>query len=108
MSRKIVLFFASIGVILSLFGCATPYVVQPTKIGDNRLTCNKIEEQIEEANKFEKKARAERKVTGKNVAAAILFWPALLGTYSNTEEAINAARDRKQNLAKLYKDKGCQ
>ena len=93
---------------IGLYGCATPHVVQTKKIGDKRLTCSKIEAQIEEANEFEKKARAERKVTGTNVAAAILFWPALLGTYSNTEEAIEAARERKQNLAKLYEKKKCQ
>ena len=93
---------------VGLYGCATPYVVQTKQIGDKRLTCSKIETQIEEADEFEQKARAERKVTGTNVAAAILFWPALLGTYSNTDEAIGAARDRKRNLTKLYDKKNCQ
>ena len=77
------------------------------KIGDRKLSCQQIEDQIAEADDFEKKARAERKVTGKNVAAAILFWPALLGTYSNTEEAIEAAKERKRYLSSLYNKKRC-
>jgi len=88
-------------------GCATPHVVEVEKIGDSSLTCQQISDQIDEANKFEKAARDERKVTGKNVAAAVLFWPALLGTYANTEDAINAAKERKIHLRELYKKKGC-
>ncbi|SIR86055.1 hypothetical protein SAMN02745664_10471 [Moraxella cuniculi DSM 21768] len=60
------------------------------------------------AKEFEQKARAERKVTGKNIAAALFFWPALIGTYSNTEEAINAAKERQVNLTNLYEQKGCR
>ena len=92
----------------SLIGCATPHVVETTKITDNKLSCSEIEKEIAEADRFEKEARAERKVTGKNVAAAILFWPALIGTYSNTEEAIDAARERKKNMTELYNDKKCE
>ena len=51
------------------------------KITDNELTCSQIKSEIAEAEEFEKKARAERKITGKNVAAAVFFWPALIGTY---------------------------
>lgn len=94
-------------VAMSLAGCASPVVVESKKVSDNNLTCGEIVAQIEEAESFEKKARDDRKVTGTNVAAAVLFWPALLGTYSNTEEAINAAKERKQHLTKLYEKKKC-
>ncbi len=88
-------------------GCATPHVVQTKKISDVNLSCQQILSEIEEAERFESEARAERKATGKNVAAALLFWPALIGTYSNTEEAINAAKERRTNLTNLYGQKKC-
>ena len=93
---------------LFLQACATPTVVETRKVNDNQLSCSQIQAEIEEAKNFEQKARKERTVTGKNVAAAVLFWPALLGTYSNTEEAINAAKERQDNLYKLYQSKGCR
>lgn len=91
-----------------LQACATPHVVETKKVTDSQLSCAQIKNEIDEARAFEKKARDERKVTGKNVAAAVLFWPALLGTYSNTEEAINAAKERQANLTDLYEKKGCK
>ena len=91
-----------------LVGCATPTVVETRKAGDSQLTCDQIKQEIAEAERFEREARKERTVTGTNVAAAILFWPALLGTYSNTEQAINAAKERKENMFKLGDSKTCK
>ena len=97
-----------VGVLAILLqGCATPHVVQTKKVSDVNLSCQQILNEITEADDFEQKARAERKVTGKNVAAAVLFWPALIGTYSNTEEAIDAAKERRTNLTNLYGQKKC-
>lgn len=99
-------------VILCMFSmvtaCANPDVVDERKIGDANLTCSEIKNEIEEADKFEAEAREEKGVTGKNVAAALLFWPALLVSYSNVEEAIDAARDRKEHLLKLADKKSCK
>lgn len=94
--------------VLLLQACATPHVVETRKVNDTQLSCTQLRDEIEEAKSFEQKARKERTVTGKNVAAAVLFWPALLGTYSNTEEAINAAKERQTNLFNIYQKKGCQ
>ena len=90
-----------------LAGCATPTVVQSRKAADGDLSCAQLKDQITEAEDFESKARKERGVTGTNVAAAILFWPALLGTYKNTEDAIEAAKDRQKNLYAIAKGKSC-
>lgn len=103
--KKVILVISASLVLLS--GCATPTVVQSKQVTDNQLSCAQIKSQIAEAKEFEEKARKERRVTGKNVAAAVLFWPALLGTYSNTEEAINAAKDRQEHLVNLYNAKRC-
>lgn len=103
--KKITL-IASIALLLQ--ACATPTVVQTSQANDHNLSCSQLQSAIAEAKNFEQKARAERTVTGKNVAAAVLFWPALLGTYANTEEAINAAKDRQELLIKIYQNKNCR
>ena len=87
--------------------CATPDVVSVQKIGDEELSCEQIKEQFAEAQDFEKKARKEKGATGTNVAAAIFFWPALLATYSNIEDAVEAARDRQEHLKKIAAKKDC-
>jgi hypothetical protein len=96
-------------IILSLLAaCASPTVVQQRKVGDAELTCPQLKAEYAEAQDFEAKARKEQGVTGTNVAAAVLFWPALLGTYANTQEAIKAAQDRQRNLEKIAADKKCK
>lgn len=87
--------------------CSSPEVVQPKKLSDADLTCEELKAQIVEAEEFEKKARDTRGVTGTNVAAALLFWPALIVTYSNSEDAIKAAEERREHLFGLYEAKNC-
>ena len=41
------------------------------------------------------------------MAAAVLFFPALIATYANTEEAITAAKERRENMVKLATAKHC-
>lgn len=94
-------------VAVAAVGCATPHVVQTRQAGDDQLTCDQIKEQYRAAAKYENDARGERGVTGKNVAAVVLFWPALIGTYMNSDDAMKAARDRQTILAELSVKKGC-
>lgn len=91
-----------------LAACATPEVVSERQAGDSSLTCSQISAEIQEAEKFKNDARDEKGVTGTNVAAGLLFWPALLVTYSNAEEAIEAADDRQDYLLELADSKGCR
>ena len=91
-----------------LVGCASPSVVATKQIGDSSLNCTDLKKAYQEATEFEESARRERRVTGTNIAAAVFFWPALIATYSNTEDAINAARDRQKNLTKIADDKKCK
>lgn len=99
--------FAVILVCSAIAGCASPTVVQEKQVGDQDMTCDQLKVAMEEAQEFEKKARAERQATGTNVAAAIFFWPGLIATYSNTEDAINAAKERQNHLMKIYDAKIC-
>lgn len=97
----------AVSAVVVMAGCASPTVVETKKIGDESLTCSQIESEIAEAERFKREAKAERKVTGTNVAAAIFFWPALLGTYSNTQEAMEAADQRKAHLTDLHVARKC-
>jgi hypothetical protein len=97
-----------LGAAILMVGCATPTVVDTRKAGDAQLTCDQIKLEVAEAERFDKEARKERTVTGTNVAAALFFLPGLIGTYVNTDQAINAAKERKDNLFKLAESKGCK
>ena len=90
-----------------LSGCASPTVVESKQSNDREMSCAALKTAYTEARDFETKARKERGVTGTNVAAALLFLPGLLGTYVNTEEAINAAKERQMHLEKIAAEKKC-
>ncbi|WP_281967455.1 hypothetical protein [Roseovarius nanhaiticus] len=104
-SSKIALILTAVA---GLSACAAPEVVSERKAGDTALTCAQLGAQLREAEKFKEKARAEKGVTGTNVAAGLFFWPALLVTYSNSEEAIEAAEDRQEHLYKIADSKNCK
>lgn len=88
-------------------GCASPTVVESKQANDRTMSCDALKTSYSEAKDFESKARKERGVTGTNVAAAILFWPAMIGTYKNTEDAIEAAKDRQKHLEAIAAEKKC-
>ena len=90
-----------------LGGCASPTVVESKQTNDRMMSCDALKTAYVEAKDFESKARKERGVTGTNVAAAILFWPALIGTYKNTEDAIEAAKERQKHLESIAAEKKC-
>ena len=56
---------------------------------------------------MKKDAEAEKGVTGGN-AARLLFWPLIVGTYMNANEAISAADNRKVHIANQLIQKNCQ
>lgn len=99
--------FAPILTMLLLAGCANPEVVRVEQPKDYKLSCVELEREMDKTARFREEARDERGVTGKNTAAVLLFWPALVGTYMNTDEAIDAAEDREVHLMGIYRAKGC-
>jgi len=88
-------------------GCATPTVVQSVKPGDNGLSCAQLQNEYADAERYRVEADKEKSVTGGNVARALLFWPAILGTASNANEAIAAANNRKVHLMNQMNQKNC-
>lgn len=94
-------------ILLFVVACATPEIIEEKRLSDFYLSCSSIEAEIAEADKFEEDAKDEKGFTGTNVAAAIFFWPAMLATYSNANDAIEAANERKAHLRELYISKSC-
>jgi hypothetical protein len=107
MKTKTSLYSCATLALVALAGCATPTVVQTKQPGDDSLSCADLRRAYDEADRFERDARSERGVTGKNVAAALFFWPAMVGTYMNTDDAIRAARERKDHLTDVSRRKRC-
>ncbi len=98
---------ASVTCLLMVGGCATPHVVEAVKTSDASLSCAQIESEMKESERFRADAQKEKGMTGTNVAAVLFFWPAMIGTYSNANEAIAAADTRKSHLMGLYRNKKC-
>jgi len=95
-------------ILVLLVSCAKPTVVNITLPNDDKLNCEKLENAVADAQEFRRKALAVTGNTGKNQAAAILFWPALMMTYVNASEAIVAANERSVHLINIMQDKNCK
>lgn len=93
--------------VLFLAACSTPQVVEEKKVTDTKLSCSELRGEISKAEEFEKNARSKKGATGTNVAAALFFWPAMIATYKNADDAIAAAKARKNHLMAIYTKKAC-
>ena len=92
-------------VLIAFLGaCATPSVVQSMKPGDTGLSCPQLQNEYADAERFKQEADSEKGVTVGNVAR-VLFWPLIVGTYMNANEAIAAAENRKVHLGNLMNQK---
>jgi phosphate starvation-inducible protein PhoH len=98
---------ASIAVAALLSACASPTVVQSVKPGDNGLSCAQLQNEFADAERYRSDAEKEKTLTGGNVVRALLFWPAILGTAANANEAIAAADTRKVHLMNQMNQKNC-
>lgn len=99
---------SAISTAIFLTACASPIVVQSMKPGDTGLTCGQLQNEYADANRYKETAEQEKTVTGNNVLRALFFWPAILGTASNANEAIAAADSRKVHLANQMARKNCK
>ncbi len=98
---------ALIAVPILLAGCASSQKIQIVQAGDQKLSCDDIKQQLEEVDAVTSANEKNKGATGKNVAAAIFFWPALAYTYIDARDAEKLALDRKNHLTKIYNDKNC-
>lgn len=96
----------SLIMIALLSACAHPTVIQTIKPGDTELNCGQLQNEYSDAERFKKEADGEKGVTGGNTAR-LLFWPSIVGTYMNANEAISAAESRKVHLVNMMSQKKC-
>ena len=91
-----------------LAACATPTVTQVVKPGDAGLSCAQMQNEFSDVQRLKKEADAEKAVTGGNVVRALFFWPAIIGTAMNANEAIAAADNRSVHLSNLMMQSKCE
>jgi hypothetical protein len=75
--------------------------------GDDSLTCQQLDREIERTDDVIRDAKSERGVTGTNVAATLFWLPGLAATWINVYEAIDAGNERIDHLQNLKYKKGC-
>jgi hypothetical protein len=100
-------FSSKAALVVLLSGCATPHVVKSVQTADTALTCRQLETEMADADRFREAANKEKGMSGTNIVAALFFWPAILGTYSNANEAMAAADTRKAHLTGIHLQKKC-
>ena len=71
------------------------------------MNCGPVKNAYAEAERFKEEAKGEKGVIYGNTARALLFWPAIVGTYMNSNETIQAANSRKVHLMNIMRDKDC-
>jgi len=91
-----------------LNSCATPTVVDSIMPGDEELNCGQLKNAVAEAQRFIKEAEGVKGGTGENITRGIFFWPAIIQSYSNANEAIAAANTRKVHLFNIMRQKNCK
>ena len=92
--------------VLMIASCASPTVVDVMMPGDEKLSCAQLQNAYAETKRYKREADGEKGVTGGNVAR-LLFWPSIVGTYLNANEAIQAADSRTVHLANIMRNKNC-
>ncbi|WP_390915043.1 hypothetical protein [Pseudosulfitobacter sp. SM2401] len=98
--------FAILAVLLA--GCVSPAVVQTSTVADDGLSCEQIKVQLTQLEEIRAQAAKGQTASGANVAAAIIFWPAVIGNYQNAKQALEAANKRNEVLVALAKKKRCK
>lgn len=92
---------------LLVSACVTPDVVETSRLDDSRLTCQQISTELAQLETIRAEAKKGKTVSGENVAAALLFWPALISNNVNANEALDAANRRQEVLVGLSNRRGC-
>ena len=96
-----------LGLIL-LNSCAKPTIVDVIMPGDEELNCGQLKNGVAETQRFKREAEAVKGGTGGNITRGLLFWPAIIGSYQNANEAIAAANNRKVHLFNIMRKKDCK
>ena len=94
--------------LILLGSCAKPTVVTVVMPGDEGLSCSQLKNEVAETQRFKREAESVKGGTGGNITRGIFFWPAIIQSYSNANEAIAAANNRKVHLFNIMRQKDCK
>lgn len=97
----------AVGAALLAAGCASPKVVQSVQPADSQLSCEGLQKELDEAEKLRAGAEGSLGSTGGQIVTGMLFFPALLVSHENRNNALNAAEVRKAHLAGLMSQRNC-
>lgn len=98
---------AIIAVTMTMSACVSTQTVSEKQVNDADLTCDSIATRVGEVRAARNYAKANKGVSGANVAAALFFWPALLVNNSNTTSMIKSMEAREAVLVGYYEQKQC-
>lgn len=93
--------------ILVITGCATSQKVQVVQPGDNKLSCEQINNEIRRLDDAQREIDSKKGVTGTNVMSVLFWLPGLAYTYYDAGEASRLIYDRRTHLTALSNDKDC-
>ena len=94
--------------LILLGSCAKPTVVTVVMPGDEGLSCSQLKNEVAETQRFKREAESVKGGTGGNITRGLFFWPAIIQSYSNANEAIAAANTRKVHLFNIMRQKNCK
>ena len=60
-----------------------------------------------ETQRFKREAESVKGGTGENLTRGLFFWPAIIQSYNNANEAIAAANNRKVHIFNIMRSKNC-
>lgn len=98
---------AIISITAVLSACVSTQTVSEKQVNDSELTCESMATRLGEVRAARNYAKANRGVSGANVAAALFFWPALLVNNSNTSSMIKSMDTREAVLVGYYESNNC-
>tara|TARA_B100000795_G_C22338641_1_gene264148 strand:- start:98 stop:415 length:318 start_codon:yes stop_codon:yes gene_type:complete len=104
----IIKFISFVFLTLFLNTCATPHVVSVIGPNDSTMSCSQLDNEIAIASKYKRDAKVEKNFSTSTNVGAFLFWfPGLVATQMNANEAIRAADERINHLSRLRSKKDC-
>ena len=108
MVARFMMGYITIAFALLSAGCATPTVVQSVKPGDNELSCNQLQNEFAAAQRARTNGEdAKPGLKGGDIVTGIIFFPALLVSTANANDAIAAADSRNVHLKDIMSRKNC-
>ncbi len=93
--------------LLTVSACSHTEKVATVKPTDSKMTCADIKTEYADLDTVMSEAKKNKGASGKNIAAAVFFWPAAVGNYVDAKDAEELVEERRRKLAEMGNAKGC-